>query len=123
MYGRWSGEIVTKSGYGNEEKCGYMAKNGMEAYVKYTMFHAETKRRYAKNAFLVQNMWYNIGKDFMLYPMGQHMDRCGTRHPVSSLGYRSEMAAYRTVNCKGCPLRGCATVLPLTEGPKGKPSV
>lgn len=106
MYGRQSGEIVADSGYGNEENYGYMEENGMEAYVKYTMFHAETKRRYAKNAFLVQNMYYNAGEDYYVCPMGQHMDRCGTRHLVSALGYRSEMAVYRAVNCKGCPLRG-----------------
>ena len=106
MYGRQSGEIVADSGYGNEENYGYMEENGMEAYVKYTMFHAETKRRYAKNAFLVQNMYYNAGEDYYVCPMGQHMDRCGTRHPVSALGYRSETAVYRAVNCKGCPFRG-----------------
>ena len=38
--------------------------------------------------------------------MGQHMERCGTQHPVSDLKYRSEVVVYRAVNCKGCPLRG-----------------
>ena len=58
------------------------------------------------NGFLVQNMHYNSGEDYYVCPMGQHLERCGTRHTVSDLGYRSEVAVYRAANCKGCPLRG-----------------
>ena len=99
-------EVVADSGYGNEANYAYMESNGIAAYVKYNMFHAETKRRYANNGFLVQNMHYNSGEDYYVCPMGQHLERCGTRHTVSDLGYRSEVAVYRAANCKGCPLRG-----------------
>ena len=105
-YGTQSDEVVADSGYGNEANYAYMESNGIDAYVKYNMFHAETKRRYADNSFLAQNMHYNSSEDYYVCPMGQHMDRCGTWHPVSDLGYRSEVAVYRAVNCKGCPLRG-----------------
>ena len=105
-YGRQSDEVVADSGYGNEANYAYMEDNGIDAYVKYNMFHAETKCRYAGNAFLVRNMYYNAKEDYYVCPMGQHMERCGTRHPVSDLGYRSEVAVYRAVNCKGCPFRG-----------------
>lgn len=103
-YRTQSDEIVADSG--NEENYAYMESNRIDAYVKYNMFHAGTKRRYADNAFLVQNMYYNANGDYYVCPMGQHMERCGTQHPVSDLGYRSEVAVYRVVNCKGCPLRG-----------------
>ena len=105
-YGTQSDEIVADSGYGNEANYAYMERNGMDAYVKYNMFHTETKRRYVNNGFLVQNMHYNASEDYYVCPMGQHMERCGTHHSVSDLGYRSEVAVYRAVNCKGCPLRG-----------------
>ena len=105
-YGTQSDEVVADSGYGSEENYAYMADSGMDAYVKYPMFHAETKRRYTDNAFLVRNMYYNAVEDYYVCPMGQHMERCGTRHPVSDLGHRSEVAVYRSVNCKGCPFRG-----------------
>lgn len=78
----------------------------MEAYVKYPMFHAEMKRKYVKNAFLPQNMYYNAERDFYVCPMGQHLERCGTRTSVSDLGYRSVLSVYRALNCTGCPLRG-----------------
>lgn len=97
---------MADSGYGNEANYAYMERNGMDAYVKYNMFHAETKRRYANNGFLVQNMHYNASEDYYVCPMGQHMERCGTHHSVSDLDYKSEVAVYRAVNCKGCPLRG-----------------
>lgn len=105
-YGTQSDEVVADSGYGNEANYAYMESNGIDAYVKYNMFHAETKRRYANNGFLVQNMYYNAGEDYYVCPMGQHMERCGTQHPVSDLGNRSDVAVYSAANCKGCPLRG-----------------
>lgn len=101
-YGRQSNEVVVDSGYGNEANYTYMQSNRTDAYVKHNMFHAETKRRYANNGFLVQNMYYN----YYVCPMGQHMERHGTQRSVSDLGYRSETAVYRAANCKGCPLRG-----------------
>ena len=43
-YGKQSEEVVADSGYGNEQNYAYMEGEGMEAYVKYPMFHAEMKR-------------------------------------------------------------------------------
>ena len=105
-YGKQSEEVVADSGYGNEQNYAYMEGEGMEAYVKYPMFHAEMKRKYVKNAFLPQNMYYNAERDFYVCPMGQHLERCGTRTSVSDLGYRSVLSVYRALNCTGCPLRG-----------------
>ena len=92
-YGRQSEEIVADSGYGNEQNYAYMDGEGMDAYVKYTMFHAEMKQKYRNNAFIVQNMYNNEEKDFYVCPMGQHLDRAGTRSTVSDLGYRSSVAS------------------------------
>ena len=65
-----SEEIVADSGYGDEQNYAYMEGNGMAAYVKYTMFHVETKRKYRNNTFIVQNMYYNEEQDFYVCPMG-----------------------------------------------------
>ena len=105
-YGRQSEEIVADSGYGNEQNYAYMDGEGIDAYVKYTMFHAEMRRKYKGNAFLAQNMHYNEEKDFYVCPMGQHLERVGTCSSVSDLGYRSSVAVYRAKSCNGCPLRG-----------------
>ena len=104
-YGRQSGEIVADSGYGNEQNYAYMEGEGIDAYVKYNMFHAEKKRKYIGNAFLVQNMYYNAERDFYVCPMGQRLERTGTWATVSELGYRSCVAVYSASRCTGCPLR------------------
>ena len=79
-----SEEIVADSGYGDEQNYAYMEGNGMAAYVKYTMFHMETKRKYRNNTFIVQNMYYNEEQDFYVCPMGQHLERVGTWSTVSA---------------------------------------
>ena len=73
--------------------------------MKYNMFHAEARRKHRDNAFLSPNMYYNAERDFYVCPMGQHLERCGTRTSVSELGYRSCVAVYRAARCAGCPLR------------------
>ena len=105
-YGRQSGEIVADSGYGNEQNYAYMEGEGIDAYVKYNMFHAEARRKHRDNAFLPRNMYYNEECDFYVCPMGQRLERTGTWATVSELGYRSVLSVYRAVNCTGCPLRG-----------------
>ena len=105
-YGTQSNEVVADSGYGNEANYAYMESNGIEAYVKYNMFHAETKRRYANNGFLVQNMYYNASEDYYVCPMGQHMNRIGTKRDRTVSGYTTESARYKAQRCEGCPLRG-----------------
>ena len=37
---------------------------------------------------------------------GLHMERCSIRHPVSDMGYRSEVDMYRIVDCMGCQMMG-----------------
>lgn len=105
-YGRQSEEIVADSGYGNEENYEYMWKNGMVPYVKYPMFHAEMKRKYVKNPFLSDHLFYNKEEDFYVCPMGQRMDKHYLKHNKSELGYRSASVVYTAENCIGCPLRG-----------------
>lgn len=116
-YGTQSEEVVADSGYGSEENYAYMADSGMDAYVKYPMFHAEIRCRYADNAFLVRNMYYNAAEGYYVCPMGQHMERCGTRHPVSDPGYRSEVAVYRFSTARDARSGECATKEGLTGEP------
>ncbi len=44
-------------------------------------------------------------KTFCICPMGQKMQRIGTRHVKTASGYVSENARYRAIRCEGCPLR------------------
>ena len=104
-YGVQSSKAVADSGYGSEQNYAWMEENGIEAFVKYNMFHAEDKRKYRKDAFLVQNLYYNVEEDYYVCPMGQHMEHIGDVQSKSDLGYVSTVSRYRARNCVGCPLR------------------
>ena len=105
-YGKFASTVVADSGYGSEENYRFMEEAGMDAYVKYNWFHKEQRPRYKVNPFHPEGMYYNEKDDYYVCPMGQHMERMGTRHPKSDRGYTAESACYRARNCKGCPLRG-----------------
>ena len=107
-YSRVPGEVCADSGYGSEENYAFMEANGMEAYVKYNYFHKEQKRDFRNDIFRLENLFYNVEKDYFVCPMGQHMERVGTKHERTEGGYVSVSAVYRAQRCDGCPLRwGC----------------
>ena len=96
---------VADAGYGSEENYRFMEEAGIEAYVKYNRFHIEHRPRYTPNPFHSDNFYYNEEEDYYVCPMGQHMERIGTRHCKTGSGYRSENARYQAWRCEGCPLR------------------
>ena len=107
-YSRVPGEVCADSGYGSEENYAYMEANGMEAYVKYNYFHKEQKRDFRNDIFRLENLYYNPEGDYLVCPMGQHMERVGTKHERTEGGYVTVSAVYRAQRCDGCPLRwGC----------------
>ena len=104
-YGRLAHTVVADSGYGSEENYHFMSENGMEAYVKYNYFHMEQRPRFKPDPFKAENFFYNEEQDYCVCPMGQKMQRVGTRHTKTESGYVVEYARYRAVRCEGCPLR------------------
>ena len=107
-YSRVPGEVCADSGYGSEENYAFMEANGTEAYVKYNYFHKEQKRDFRNDIFRLENLFYNVEKDYFVCPMGQHMERVGTKHERTEGGYVAVSAVYRAQRCDGCPLRwGC----------------
>ena len=104
-YGRLPMVAVADAGYGSEENYRFMEEAGIEAYVKYNRFHIEHRPRYKPNPFHHDNFYYNQEEDYYVCPMGQHMNRVGTRHSKTESGYLSDNARYGAQNCNGCPLR------------------
>ncbi len=105
-YGKFPQVGVADSGYGSEENYRFMEEAGIEAYVKYNMFHKEQRMHYEPNPFSPQAMFYNAKEDYYVCPMGQHMRRIGTSHSKTESGYQTESAVYQAQRCEGCPLRG-----------------
>lgn len=105
-YNKQSKIVVADAGYGSEQNYQVMEDNHIEAYVKYNHFHKEQKQAWKKNAFAVQNLFYNKDKDFFICPMGQKLTNTGTKKSKSELGYISTLTRYQAQNCNGCSLRG-----------------
>jgi len=107
-YDRLPKEGCADAGYGSEENYEYMEANAIEAFVKYNYFHKEQKKSFKDDIFRIENLYYNKEGDYFVCPMGQHMERVGTRHNKTEKGYRTLNAVYRAQRCEGCPLRwGC----------------
>jgi len=107
-YGHMPKECCADSGYGSEENYSFMEAYDTEAFVKYNLFHKEQKQSFKDDIFRIENLYYNADGDYYVCPMGQHMERVGTRHNRTERGYRTLNAVYRAGNCEGCPLRwGC----------------
>lgn len=56
-----------------------MEEHGIEAFVKYNFFHKEQRPRYTTNPFQADSLYYNADEDYYVCPMGQHMNRIGTK--------------------------------------------
>lgn len=105
LYNKQSDTVVADSGYGSEQNYEYLENKDIEAYVKYNYFHKEQKRNYKKNPFLPANLYYNKAEDYLICPMGQHMECIGKGKRESELGYKYQVSIYQTQNCTGCPMR------------------
>ena len=104
-YGMQSSTVCADSGYGSEMNYEYLLSSQITPFVKYNMFHAEMKRKRRKNAFLIENMFYNKEFDFYVCPMGQHLEFVKEIKERSDLGYESTKSVYRAKDCSRCPLR------------------
>ena len=104
-YGVRSSTVCADSGYGSEMNYEHMVSKQITPFVKYNMFHAEMKRKRRKNAFLIENMFYNKELDFYVCPMGQHLEFVKQIKEKSDLGYESTKSVYRAKDCSRCPLR------------------
>ena len=104
-YGVRSSTVCADSGYGSEMNYEHMVSKQITPFVKYNMFHAEMKRKRRKNAFLIENMFYNKELDFHVCPMGQHLEFVKQIKEKSDLGYESTKSVYRAKDCSRCPLR------------------
>ena len=109
LYGSSPDVTVADAGYGSEENYEYMAKEEIEAFVKYNYFHKEQKAKgkiKPKDAFKPQHLYYNKKEDYFVCPMGQKMTNRYESKSKTKSGFEQNYSVYQTQNCEGCPLRG-----------------
>jgi transposase len=104
-YNKMPKKEVADAGYGSEENYEFMKNNGIEAFVKYPLFHAEQKKKYKNNVFLAQNLCYNADEDYFVCPMGQHMKKIENSTRKTENGYISNITIYEAQNCNECQLK------------------
>ena len=99
--------VVADAGYGSEENYQAMEQKGITAYVKHNQFdRRQSKNIQNKHPFTTDKLHYNKEKDCYYCPMGQQMQRCGTKSRRTVSGFTQKLSLYKAKNCTGCPLRG-----------------
>lgn len=107
-YGFYPGVCTADAGYGSEENYAYLEQNSIEAFVKYGLFHKETRQENKKNRTygLLDNLHYDAQKDHYICPMGQPMEASRESTRKTSTGFLQHLSHYQAKNCTGCPLAG-----------------
>lgn len=108
-FGRLPKVLCADAGYGSDENYEMLQQYDIKAFVKYNYFHKEQHRPFKKDAFRLENLFYNPQDDYFVCPMGQHMHCIGSREAINEYGNKSTFKKYQAVNCNGCPLRGMCT--------------
>lgn len=96
--------LTADAGYGSEQNYEVMEQKQIEAYVKYNYFDKE--QHGSRSSFSADQLHYNKQHDYIVCPMGQHMQNIGTYQEKNKNGYQQQITKYQAPNCNGCPLRG-----------------
>jgi len=104
-YNRMPDNVIADAGYGSEENYEYLEQNKTTAYVKYSGFYREEKRKFRNNQFLAQHLPYDPEEDVYVCPAGKRLCFTGEQSRRSLNGYQSVYRVYRCESCKGCTLK------------------
>ena len=96
--------LTADAGYGSEQNYEALEQKQIEAYVKYNYFDKEQQG--SRSSFNADQLHYNQQEDYIVCPMGQHMQNIGTHKEKNRSGYEQTVTRYQALNCNGCPLRG-----------------
>lgn len=96
--------LTADAGYGSEQNYEVLEQQGIEAYVKYNYFDKEQQGKISE--FAGEHLYYNAEEDYLVCPMGQHMENMGSYKQKNKSGFEQTLTKYQAKNCEGCPLRG-----------------
>lgn len=107
QYGQVPEVVTADAGYGSEQNLQYLEDNGIEGYVKYSLFDKEQSDFYnSQHPFTPSKLHYNKEKDCYYCPMGQPMHNIGSYTKATAAGFDQQLTKYRAANCERCPLNG-----------------
>ena len=91
------------AGYESEENYKGLLTRGISAYIKPQNYEKSKTRKYKKNAFLRENMPYNLQTDTYTCPNGNVFSKVYTTKRCSKSGFESEVTVYECHGCNSCP--------------------
>jgi transposase len=103
--GKMPDVLVADAGYGSEENYQYLERNGVEAFVKYSYFHAEQSKKFKSDRFKTENLHYDANNDHYICPSGQKMSFLQDETYKTDNGFTQTRRVYRAQNCVSCSLR------------------
>lgn len=96
--------LTADAGYGSEQNYETLQQQGIEAYVKYNYFDKEQQGKVSE--FAGERLHYNAEQDYIVCPMGQHMQNIGSYKQNNKSGFEQTITRYQAKNCDGCPMHG-----------------
>lgn len=95
--------VVADAGYGSEENYAYLESRGVEAFVKYSMFHKEQKRSFKADPTQPKNWTFDEKSDTWACSGGRTLHFLKEKAAKSELGFESITRLYHCDDCSGCP--------------------
>lgn len=105
MEGEQTRSVTADAGYGSEENYAYLEGRGMEAYVKYPLWHQEHTGELQQKKFAKENWAYDAHKRCYTCPAGRTLWYQETLQDKTENGYAREVEVFECESCQGCPLR------------------
>lgn len=110
--GRLPEKVITDAGYGSEENYVYLEEQEIDAYVKYSTFDRERKKRRKvpeREIYWSSNWEYDEQQDEFVCPQAKRLPYEQTRQIRTSNGYLTERRVYRCRDCEDCQVRALCT--------------
>jgi hypothetical protein len=94
--------VIGDSAYGSEENYSYCEENGIDAYLKYNMFHKEKEKKYKDDISRKENMIYHASEDEYECANGSRLKFREELNKITSNGFPYTIRRYECENCEGC---------------------
>lgn len=106
-HGKVPNALTADAGYGSEENYECLAKEGVDAYVKFNKFDSERHKGIAP--YNPDGWNYDETENCFFCPQGRKLVHVGKSQRKNETGFEQTIDTYRSVSCEGCPVRSQCT--------------
>jgi transposase len=97
--------VIADAGYGSNENYAYLEQKGIEALVKYSVFHKEATRAWKRDPFRTENWPFDPISNQYTCPEGQKLQFTKAIQRRSDAGYPQMLQLYECTSCGTCASR------------------